>query len=153
MAMAQRSGKSVGRVAGRIARGQMTIDGVEYRLEVNNGPNHLHGGSKGFANRYWEGRVETNRVVFSYVSEDMEQGYPGEPVVEAIYDFDDEDNLEITYLAKSSKILYVTSPTIYIGTFMARALARPSSTTSSSSTARRYWRWTPCRFHGKAPRC
>ena len=97
------SGKSVGRVADRIARGQMTIDGVEYRLEVNNGPNHLHGGSKGFANRYWEGRVETNRVVFSYVSEDMEQGYPGELVVEAIYDFDDEDNLEITYLAKSSK--------------------------------------------------
>lgn len=97
------SGKSVGRVAGRIARGQMTIDGVEYRLEVNNGPNHLHGGSKGFANRYWEGRVETNRVVFSYVSEDMEQGYPGELVVEAVYDFDDEDNLEITYLAKSTK--------------------------------------------------
>lgn len=97
------SGKSVGRVAGRIARGQMTIEGVEYRLEVNNGPNHLHGGSKGFANRYWEGRVETNRVVFSYVAEDMEQGYPGELVVEAIYDFDDEDNLEITYLAKSSK--------------------------------------------------
>ena len=97
------SGKSVGRVAGRIARGQMTIDGVEYRLEVNNGPNHLHGGSKGYANRYWEGRVETNRVVFSYVAEDMEQGYPGEMVVEAIYDFDDEDNLEITYLAKSNK--------------------------------------------------
>ena len=88
------SGKSVGRVA---------IDGVEYRIEVNNGPNHLHGGSKGFANRYWEGRVETNRVVFSYISEDMEQGYPGELVVEAIYDFDDEDNLEITYLAKSNK--------------------------------------------------
>ena len=97
------SGKSVGRVAGRIARGQMTIDGVEYRLEVNNGPNHLHGGSKGYANRYWEGRVETNRVVFSYVAEDMEQGYPGEMVVEAIYDFDDDDNLEITYLAKSNK--------------------------------------------------
>ena len=97
------SGKSVGRVAGRIARGTMTIDGVEYRLEVNNGPNHLHGGSKGFANRYWEGRVETNRVVFSYISEDMEQGYPGELIVEAVYDFDDEDNLEITYLAKSNK--------------------------------------------------
>ena len=101
------SGKSVGRVAGRIARGHMTIDGVEYRLEVNNGPNHLHGGSKGFANRYWEGRVETNRVVFSYVAEDMEQGYPGELIVEAIYDFDDEDNLEITYVAKSNKTTVV----------------------------------------------
>ena len=97
------SGKTVGRVAGRIARGYMVIDGEEYRLEVNNGPNHLHGGSKGFANRYWEGRVETNRVVFSYVSEDMEQGYPGELVVETIYDFDDEDNLEITFVAKSNK--------------------------------------------------
>ncbi len=101
------SGKSVGRVAGRIARGHMVIEGVEYRLEVNNGPNHLHGGSKGFANRYWEGRVETNRVVFSYVAEDMEQGYPGELIVEAIYDFDDEDNLEITYVAKSDKTTVV----------------------------------------------
>ena len=101
------SGKSVGRVAGRIARGRMVVNGVEYRLEVNNGPNHLHGGSKGFANRYWEGRVETNRVVFSYVAEDMEQGYPGELIVEAVYDFDDEDNLEITYLAKSNKTTVV----------------------------------------------
>ncbi|MBR6544065.1 MAG: galactose mutarotase [Alistipes sp.] len=101
------SGKSVGRVAGRIARGRMVVDGVEYRLEVNNGPNHLHGGSKGFANRYWEGRVETNRVVFSYVAEDMEQGYPGELIVEAVYDFDDEDNLEITYIAKSNKTTVV----------------------------------------------
>ncbi|MBQ8366751.1 MAG: galactose mutarotase [Alistipes sp.] len=101
------SGKSVGRVAGRIARGHMVVDGVEYRLEVNNGPNHLHGGTKGFANRYWEGRVETNRVVFSYVAEDMEQGYPGELIVEAIYDFDDEDNLEITYVAKSNKTTVV----------------------------------------------
>ena len=101
------SGKSVGRVAGRIARGRMVVDGVEYRLEVNNGPNHLHGGSKGFANRYWEGRVETNRVVFSYVAEDMEQGYPGGLIVEAVYDFDDEDNLEITYLAKSNKTTVV----------------------------------------------
>ena len=101
------SGKSVGRVAGRIARGHMVVDGIEYRLEVNNGPNHLHGGTKGFANRYWEGRVETHRVVFSYVAEDMEQGYPGELVVEAIYDFDDDDNLEITYVAKSNKTTVV----------------------------------------------
>ena len=97
------SGKSVGRVAGRIARGHLVVDGVEYRLEVNNGPNHLHGGTKGYANCYWESRIETNRVVFSRISEDMEQGYPGELMVEAVYDFDDEDNLEITYLAKGNK--------------------------------------------------
>ena len=96
------SGKSVGRVANRIAGGKMTIEGVEYRLEINNGPNHLHGGTKGYANRLWESRVETNRVVFSLLSEDGDQGYPHELNVEAIYDFDDENNLEITYLAKSN---------------------------------------------------
>ena len=95
------SGKSVGRVANRIAGGKMTIEGVEYRLEINNGPNHLHGGTKGYANKLWESRVETNRVVFSLVSEDGDQGYPHEVTIEAIYDFDDENNLEITYLAKS----------------------------------------------------
>ena len=45
------SGKSVGRCANRIAFGQMTVEGKEYRLEVNNGVNHLHGGTKNFANR------------------------------------------------------------------------------------------------------
>lgn len=79
----------------------MTVEGVEYSLEVNNGTNHLHGGTKGFANRLWESRVETNRVVFSLLSPDGDQSYPHELVVEAIYDFDDEDSLEITFLAKS----------------------------------------------------
>lgn len=95
------SGKCVGRVANRIAGGKMTVEGVEYSLEVNNGTNHLHGGTKGFANRLWESRVETNRVVFSLLSPDGDQSYPHELVVEAIYDFDDEDSLEITFLAKS----------------------------------------------------
>ncbi len=95
------SGKSVGRVANRIAGGRMTVEGKEYSLEVNNGPNHLHGGTKGFANRLWESRVETNRVVFSLCSEDGDQGYPHMVNVEAVYDFDDENSLEITYLAKS----------------------------------------------------
>lgn len=95
-------GKSVGRVANRIAGGRMTVEGVEYRLEVNNGPNHLHGGTKGFANRLWESHVEVNRVVFDLFSEDGDQGYPHEVVAEVIYDFDDEDALEITFKAKSS---------------------------------------------------
>ena len=85
------SGKCVGRVANRIAGGKMTVEGIEYSLEVNNGTNHLHGGTKGFANRLWESRVETNRVVFSLLSPDGDQSYPHELAVEAIYDFDDED--------------------------------------------------------------
>ena len=101
------SGKSVGRVANRIAKGKMTIDGVEYNLEINNGPNHLHGGTKGFANQLWESRVETNRVVFSRTSPDGEQNYPGEVYVEAGYYFSDDNELEITYMARTDKTTVV----------------------------------------------
>lgn len=93
-------GKSVGRYANRIAKGKFTLDGKEYNLAINNGPNHLHGGPTGFANRLWESRVETDRVVFSYVSAPGEEGYPGELGVEAVFDWDDDCNLEITYYAK-----------------------------------------------------
>lgn len=95
------SGKTVGRFANRIARGMFTLDGVQYRLAQNNGPNALHGGIKGFANRLWQSRVETDRVVFSLVSEDGDQGYPGTVHVEVCYDWDDEGALEITLFAKS----------------------------------------------------
>ena len=101
------SGKSVGRVANRIAKGKMSVDGVEYTLEINNGPNHLHGGSKGFANQLWESRVETNRVVFSRTSPDGEQNYPGELYVEAGYYFSDDNELEITYMARTDKTTVV----------------------------------------------
>lgn len=101
------AGKSVGRCANRIAFGRMSIEGQEYALEVNNGGNHLHGGTKNFANRIWESRVETNRVVMSLLSEDGDQGYPGELRVEAIFDFDDDSSLEITYLARTDKTTVV----------------------------------------------
>ena len=100
-------GKSVGRYANRIAYGRLEIDGEMYRLEINNGRNHLHGGTKNFANRVWESRVETNRVVMSLTSEEGDQNYPGELAVEAIFDFDDENQLEITYLAKSDRTTVV----------------------------------------------
>lgn len=95
------AGKTVGRVANRIAGGRMTIEGKEYALEVNNGPNHLHGGTKNFSNRLWESSVEYDRVIFTLLSEDGDCGYPHEVAVQVVYDFDDENNLEITLLAKS----------------------------------------------------
>jgi len=101
------AGKSVGRCANRIACGRMTVGGKEYSLEINNGTNHLHGGTNNFANRVWESRVETNRVVMSLLSEDGDQGYPGELNVEAVFDFDDENALEITYLAKTDRTTVV----------------------------------------------
>lgn len=95
-------GKTVGRYANRIANGLFTLDGKEYRLARNNGPNSLHGGPTGFANRLWTGRVETDRVVFNYVSADGEEGFPGEMGVEAVYDWDDDNVLELTLYARTS---------------------------------------------------
>ncbi len=100
-------GKSVGRCANRIAFGRMTVEGKEYALEINNGQNHLHGGTRNFANRLWESRVETNRIVMSLVSDDGDQNYPGELQVEAVFDFDDDNTLEITYIAQTDKTTVV----------------------------------------------
>ncbi len=94
-------GRSIGRVANRIANGKMTVAGKEYNMAINNGVNHLHGGLKGFGVRIWESRVETNRVVMSLHSEDGDQNYPGALDVEAIFDFDDNYSLEVTYRAVS----------------------------------------------------
>ncbi len=103
-------GKSVGRYANRIAKGRFLLDGVEYRLACNNGPNALHGGPTGFMNRLWTGRVEGDRVVFGYLSADGEEGYPGELGVEVCYDWNEDNSLEITYFAKGDKTT-VLNPT------------------------------------------
>lgn len=94
-------GKCVGRYAGRIPGGAFTIGGEQYRLPLNGGRDHVDGGPQGFGNRVWESRVEVNRVVFSLYSPDGDQGYPGGLSVEAVYDWDDDNALEITLLAKS----------------------------------------------------
>ena len=101
------AGKTIGRFANRIAGGLMTLDGEEYRLENNCGRNHLHGGSDGFARRIWESRVETNRVVMTLLSPDGDQGYPGELEAEAVFDFDDDNSLEITYRAATDRTTVV----------------------------------------------
>ncbi len=94
-------GRTIGRTVGRIASAEVTIDGVEHLLDINSSPNHLNGGAAGFHNKMWDARFETNRVVMSHISDEGEGGYPGTLSVEAIFDFDDDMSLEITYLAKS----------------------------------------------------
>ena len=100
-------GKSVGRYANRIAHGRFTLEGKEYQLAINNGANHLHGGPTGFQNRIWTSRVETDRVVFAYHSESGEENYPGALWVEVVYDWSDDNELEITYFAKGDSTTIV----------------------------------------------
>jgi len=74
-------GAIVGRYGNRIAKGKFTVDGKEYSLALNNGPNHLHGGLKGFDKVVWDSEgIETENgpsVKLSYLSPDGEEGYPG----------------------------------------------------------------------------
>ena len=78
-------GVIVGRVANRIAKGSFELNGESFSLEINNEPNHLHGGFNGFWNRIWDAEIVDNGVAFSLVSEDGDQGYPGELAVKATY--------------------------------------------------------------------
>lgn len=95
------AGKCPGRFANRIAKGIFSLDGKEYKLPVNNGPNHLHGGPDGFQNKIWESRIEGDAVEFLYYSNDGEAGYPGNLKVVAHYEWDDDNSLKLTFTAQS----------------------------------------------------
>ena len=94
-------GKCPGRFANRIAKGKFTLDGKEYTLPINNGPNHLHGGPEGFADQVWDSRKHKGGVEFKYVSADGEMGYPGKLVVVARYEWSEENELRLTFSARS----------------------------------------------------
>lgn len=90
------SGKVPGRYANRIANGHFTLDGKEYTLPVNNGPNHLHGGPDGFQNRIWQCSIDAdNKVVFTLESPDGDAGYPGNLRATVTYNWDNDNCLTI----------------------------------------------------------
>lgn len=95
------AGKCPGRYANRIAAGKFTLDGVSYELPINNGPNHLHGGPDGFQNKVWESRKHRGGVEFKYISPDGEMGYPGKLVVVARYEWSENNELRLSFTAKS----------------------------------------------------
>ena len=101
------SGKVPGRYANRIANGKFTLGGKEYQLPINNGPNHLHGGPYGFQNKVWESRKHNNGVEFKYVSPDGEMGYPGNLVVVARYEWSEQNELRLTFSAKSDALTII----------------------------------------------
>ncbi|MBU6402656.1 MAG: galactose-1-epimerase, partial [Verrucomicrobia bacterium] len=95
-------GATTGRVANRIAKGKFTLDGKQYTLAINNGPNHLHGGLKGFDKVLWQARAlpasaGEAAVEFSYLSKDGEEGYPGNLSTLVTYTLTDQNELRIDY--------------------------------------------------------
>lgn len=93
-------GAAIGRVGNRIARGEFTVGGKEYKVAVNNGPNHLHGGLVGFDSVMWNAQLKDDALALSRVSPDGEEGYPGNLAVTITYRLTDSA-LEITYDAKT----------------------------------------------------
>jgi aldose 1-epimerase len=100
-------GSIVGRYANRIAKGKFTLDGVEYTLPVNNGPNTLHGGPAGWHSVVWDTEVLTDKnypaVKFTYVSPDMEQGFPGTVTVSIVYSWTDNNEVIMDYSWSTDK--------------------------------------------------
>lgn len=95
-------GAVVGRVANRIAKGTFTLDGEKYQLPINREPNSLHGGHRGFDKVLWTPQVLPNGVQFFRISQDREEGYPGELKVWVTYTLDGGE-LTVNYRAQSSK--------------------------------------------------
>lgn len=97
-------GAIVGRYGNRIAKGRFTLGGKEYRLATNNGPNHLHGGLKGFNKVVWQAQATgPASLKLTYLSRDGEEGYPGNLTTVVEYSLTDANELKISYTATTDK--------------------------------------------------
>lgn len=96
-------GATVGRCCGRIRNGKFTLNNKEYHLTINDKPNHLHGGMRGFSRRIWDARVRGDDVIFFLKVDNNDEGYPGNMTVEARFSFDDSNVLTVEYSAVSDQ--------------------------------------------------
>jgi len=101
-------GCTAGRVSGRISGGKFTLDGRDYQLHLNDPPNHLHGGARGFDKRMWRAKIveeggEFIGVMLKYRSPDGEEGYPGNVDTTVTYLINDDNEVWISYLAATDQ--------------------------------------------------
>jgi aldose 1-epimerase len=99
-------GALIGRYGNRIAKGEFSLDGKKFSLPLNDGENHLHGGEKGFDKVVWkveEVPENKNSLKLSYLSQDMEQGYPGNLNTVVTYTLNDNNSLDVLYEATTDK--------------------------------------------------
>ncbi len=100
-------GATIGRVGNRIANGKFKLAGRAYTLATNNGPNHLHGGVKGFDKRVWNAQTvsaaDGAAIKFTYVSRNGEEGYPGTVTATVTYTLNNKNELRLDYTATTDK--------------------------------------------------
>ncbi|GMN04693.1 galactose mutarotase [Croceitalea sp. MTPC5] len=97
-------GAVIGRYANRIAGGRFTLDDREYELATNYGGNHMHGGKQGFESVVWKvDKISSNELNFSRMSRHMEEGYPGNVIVQVNYILTDTNELRIQYTAQTDQ--------------------------------------------------
>jgi aldose 1-epimerase len=99
-------GALIGRYGNRVGDAKFSLDGITYKLAANNGKNHLHGGIKGFDKIVWDASVSKDSIpslTLKYLSEDGEEGYPGNLNVTVIYTLTNDDELKIEYNAETDK--------------------------------------------------
>ena len=100
-------GALIGRYGNRIGKGKFTLDGKEYQLQLNNGPNTLHGGKDGFFSKVWDAKQDGQKLELSYISKDGEAGYPGTLNVKVVYTLTDDNAIKIDYTATTDKTTIV----------------------------------------------
>lgn len=101
-------GATIGRYGNRIAKGKFTLDGKSYQLAINNPPNTLHGGKKGFQAVMWDAQqLNNHELELTYLSKDGEENFPGNLKVKVVYNLRSDNALEITYDAETDKNTFV----------------------------------------------
>jgi aldose 1-epimerase len=101
-------GALIGRYGNRIGKGQFSLEGKSYQLQLNNGPNTLHGGKDGFFGKVWDAKqLDSTKLELTYSSKDGEAGYPGKLDVKVVYTLTEDNALQIDYTATTDKTTIV----------------------------------------------
>jgi aldose 1-epimerase len=101
-------GATIGRYGNRIAKGHFKIDGKDYQSSINNTPNMLHGGKNGYQSVVWDARqIDSTTLELTYLSKDMEEGFPGNLTVRVVYSLTDNNEFKCVYEARTDKTTVV----------------------------------------------
>jgi aldose 1-epimerase len=101
-------GATIGRYGNRIAKGHFTLEGKQYTLATNNPPNTLHGGKKGYQDVVWDAKkLNDQSLELTYLSKDMEEGFPGNLHIKVTYTLTDDNAVNIDYEATTDKTTVV----------------------------------------------